>query len=659
MFFLLSVFWITQELFQDSLVSVIAMFLIGLGQPVFVYLTAFGGIPQLCAVIGYNIGMVALWKINRNRATHEGWILLAMVWVFITFAHFPSAPIFFCITAAGLLAFRKTRENFLQTFYLSLRYLSIPTLLWLLYFFLFFDQLVEYGINRAGYYRTGVDAIIDFLIIDKWMFSLNFLAIASTAVIGILARTRNIHFPEGVARFLYLWVIVPLVFMLGSHFWGVGTIYQRFMYFFLQPLFISVACLVGLIVRQFQRFFWILVSDGNNRSFSFFLSGLWLILSFLGIAFFVVNSSYFTFDFYRESVRYFSVKDSKSFQEVVDWLKETRDQNAVFADFPESVWIEGLTGQESIFSKEFRYLYRPGEVDRTLAADAINTGSTLTIENGFIYLRLQDIDGDFPFDPNIATYSRGEYVDLFTLQDHLILVSASVNGKHQELNLSKDFTMLPETPNLTEQSGAHITRHYMSDVAGFEIQAVKTIFVPKNSSEISIQFDFVPDSQVSIEKVDIHIEDVFLEKHNEFDTQPINTSGATLVLSNAQQFLIQRVEEKDNIVGAQLTFSPEPTTVTNGGETSELSDPYLSLSYSGQREKRLSFQLLIHPQVNERFRPGIRVKTLFELLESYNVNYIVTKREEETLQSVYTQYGFPIAYSNRGYSVYQVPNKSR
>jgi hypothetical protein len=95
----LTVFFLTVALLRDNLAAVLAVVFVAFGQHILVYLTAFGGLPQLGALISMNIGFIAMARIASSVQGRNWWILLALSILSVSFFHVPSAPIFLASVA--------------------------------------------------------------------------------------------------------------------------------------------------------------------------------------------------------------------------------------------------------------------------------------------------------------------------------------------------------------------------------------------------------------------------------------------------------------------------------------------------------------------------------------------------------------------------------
>lgn len=667
LFFLLSltVFWVVRELFQDDIAAVAAVLLTSFSQYFFVYLTAFGGLPQLGAIVSLNIGVLALAKIGRNPLRNAGWLLLALSCFLVSFFHFPSAPLFLTSVVVSLFFLALDRQNSQDLRVLVLRackYLSFPMIAWILYFLLFFDQVIEYAANRAGYYRRGIDTLGGYFTVNSWFLAIAILAISCLAFVLVLALRRGSRYFRKSVGLTLIWFIVPIIFMVVSHLFKAGTEYHRFIFYFIEPPLFALAYSSQILVqRVFRPLFHSQIKSPQTR-LTWIGNSLVLVIV-LGTLVVLVNSTRFTMRFYPDSLGYFSVEDSSSALDAISWLKTTRNTETVVAPFLEAMWIEGLSGQATLFSNQFRFLYRPGEIDRSLAADLITTGSDIALENGFVYLRFQQIPNGIPFNPNISIYHQGEYADLFTLQDRLITIDANIDEINRKFNLDHDFSRSPRANLVNDGTNARVTSKYFSYLSTLstpELTVAKTTVVSMNSPDVRIELEFATNRNAKIEGVSFQFADVAVlsdeETVNAITSNPINRTDIASVKPEFDKVAIFRKEADGSHIVADLVFTPSPSRLTPmQSEIVVNGESYLESIYLMEGQTNVSIQMTIMPQVQGHFREGLRTYSALDLLRTYDVGYLVINQTSNSAQAVYDTLKFPRVYNNADYVVYRVP----
>jgi hypothetical protein len=660
LFFLLlmGVYFVTRELFHDSISAVIAVLLVGFGEHLLVHLTAFGGLPQLAAIVSVNLGFVALLKIQRSVHQNSCWIALSLSCLLVCFFHFPSGPLYLA-TVAGSLAFVSCHKRAYaqQLIRRTCRYLLIPVAAWTIYFLAFFDQLIEYAKNRAGYYRTGVAVLADYISVDRSFSALVAIALACTFLLPLLTWRRNGRDIRGAAGLLQVWLLVPASFMFASHLLKVGTDYSRFLFYFVQPPLFALAYLLGVLAR------WPFEHHSALRSrapgvLPVRFAGVWRWMFVSLIACVAANSARFAVHFYPDDVDYFSVNDHSSCLDVIGQLESYGDSSTVLAPLVESMWIEGLSGRGALFSNKLRFLYRPGEIDRALDADLIATGSDTAVENGFVYLRFQSVPGGIAFNPDVAVYHRGEYVSVVTLQDRLTTIEANIGGTSKKLNLARDFAYSCDAPEV-DGSRVEVTSHYSLSGPSAEVTLTKSVVVSGESPVVEINLELVTDGNAGIAGCRFEIGDTvepFRENNvNGLTSSPVNGARATSIVADNDRLTLYHTEVDGSSIATDLTLSPPIShwtlvPSTPGGDRSRFE---LAYSIAGQSDANL--QVSIRPHVEERLREGLRVHSRSDLLTRYNLGYLVFSRLNKPAQIVYDTLGFPRVYSNAAYVVYMVP----
>ena len=74
-------------------------------------------------------------------------------------------------------------------------------------------------------------------------------------------------------------------------------------------------------------------------------------------------------------VNYFSVSHPSSLMDAIDWLRAQKNPKVVLAPFWRPILLEVFTGDPALYANKLRFLYRTGEIDRSLSADALPTAT--------------------------------------------------------------------------------------------------------------------------------------------------------------------------------------------------------------------------------------------------------------------------------------------
>ncbi len=113
---------------------------------------------------------------------------------------------------------------------------------------------------------------------------------------------------------------------------------------------------------------------------------------------------------------FYELRDAPALADASAWMDaELPDDATILADVREAKWIEGFTGNPTLFSQPVRYAFRPGEWQRGTDADAL-LRSTLTLTSGYVaaqFLRHTGSGPDaVPSGILVRTNHGGEFVDV-------------------------------------------------------------------------------------------------------------------------------------------------------------------------------------------------------------------------------------------------------
>ncbi|TMB54097.1 MAG: hypothetical protein E6J47_08525 [Chloroflexi bacterium] len=163
---------------------------------------------------------------------------------------------------------------------------------------------------------------------------------------------------------------------------------------------------LGFLARFLDRVRW-----GIRR-------GDWVFAAVMALALVAAPSAV---DRYQTGARGYELHNPAALATVASQLAgELGQYDAILAPVREAKWIEGLTGLTTLFSQSVRYAFRPGEWERSIAAEAL-LRSTSAMTNEFFFVKYQDLAaGDgvaVPRDVVIAANHGGEFVDLLRISE--------------------------------------------------------------------------------------------------------------------------------------------------------------------------------------------------------------------------------------------------
>jgi hypothetical protein len=662
-FFLLvlSAFWAVSTMYQDALAGAIAAGIVGFGQHLLPYLASFGGLSQLSAIAVANLGMVGLAKIGRNIDHRAGWLLLSGALFGVVFMHFPSVPVFFSSVAAYLVFLGLRRKCIGRILARSARFLTLPILAWCVYFWSYRGELGQYATNSAGYYRTGLTTVVQAFTgfsNNYWLAGLVVVAIASMIVTYAIAAGQCKETQEATllaATFL----VVPLGLMCVARVLQAGTDYSRFLYWVIQPpLFaLAYALAYGLRLVSFDQI-------GSQTSSQLSLDAkapripkFMRAAGALAILVLVMGNVRYTAESFPRMVNYFSVSHPSSLMDAINWLQAQKNPKVVLSPFLEAMWLEAFTGDPALYANKLRFLYRTGEIDRSLSADALANGNSVTAENGFVHVDYQLSNAGGCENPGLAGNHLGEYVLALTLQDRLIDITVDSGGQTRELNLARDFIDKPlDEPNSSAQSAAFVVT-YASLPARPQIAVTKIVTLARDAPVATIVLDLVAVDGSRPVGVRLRFAEPTCKldagAHAGVDSRPINGSRFSSVAIRSPAATIIRHEDStefDTLVN--LEFSPTPNRLepVDHGDAS-LGAPYLDAFYilDGTSAARIGFR--VDTGSTEKLPARFKVYQMRDILETFHVSHLLVDKGDE-IQGIYDALGFAKVYENRDYILY-------
>ncbi|HEX9075181.1 MAG TPA: hypothetical protein VF932_05350, partial [Anaerolineae bacterium] len=303
--FCLSTFMLARELFGDELAALLTLVLVAVGQSLFLYLIAFGGYLQLMALLWMNVAFLFWCRIGNAKGQAWNWWGMAVATLLVLFSHTPTVIVFLPIT--GMMVLYLSRKDTRWDFQFGLRalkYLMLPVSGWVVYLLLFWDQHMGYATNEAGFYRRGLGDVLT-LFEDNSARLFLVMGLASLLVLAYVAlRNRNHRLRRGAA-FIAIWLLVPFAVMLGTYGLGIGTDYERFGFYFSEPLLLPIAFVFGLLLER-----WLnlpgSIRESNFTWQSILRAGL-LPLGLIAFAVFFLLAGLHALTFYPEALRYFSI----------------------------------------------------------------------------------------------------------------------------------------------------------------------------------------------------------------------------------------------------------------------------------------------------------------------------------------------------------------
>jgi uncharacterized protein (TIGR02588 family) len=432
------------------------------------------------------------------------------------------------------------------------------------------------------------------------------------------------------------------------YFFYIGTDYSRFLYYFVSPILLGNVFYVSALLRYLanENF-----SDRRTVLIKRWFSSISVVFILITYIFLIIANVSYNLQFFPVIVSRLSLRYESSLLDISKWLVLSKPNRAVYVPSrPEATWIEGLVGCTPVYPEEFWFIYRPGMIDRSVAGNMIATGTSNSINNGFVFLRFQQNPKGIDFNPNISAFHRGAYTNLFSLQDKFISIKIDKEGELLELNLEKDFSQNSSPKIKTDENHAELIFQYQA----LQDKAVvtKTIIVSNNSPNVNITFDFQSGDIIELVSITFQIAD----NYEVTDEEVVQKSYLSSIEKIDNGVSIFRRDPTGHELNASLFLSPDPSQLEILIQDKFSDKHYLIFEFSLRALKNKELRLEIIPNVEKPFNEGIRLSTLIDTLKTYDVEYLVINQSSFQTIAVYNSLGFPIVYSNRNYLVYKVTN---
>jgi hypothetical protein len=638
----LTTYLVVKEIYDD-IAGIIALYAVMLGQYLFVYLISFGGFPQLFSIVTLNIGLLCVVKYFKQPQKEIFLWGTALAGLIVALSHYPSFPSFFLSVFMSYILFTwSNKMNFVNVIKYNIKTLGLPFIFWLIYTILFFKEETSYITNPAGYYRRGITEITFFFKdISNTPIVLLFFALAliSVAFLSFWGLTRN----RRLFLLLALWFLSPISIMLGLNLLKVGTDYPRFIYLFIEPLIWSLSIFLSILATK-NNFFEGKFIHSARSAFSIFR--LTLVIFLLVV---ITVNSLFSFNLFPNSLTYFSIKRDDDFKSALTEISSYPDGKLVLAPFLESMWIEGLTGKPTLFFNEFRYLYRPGELNRAIDAFLLTNGNLIAAENGYLFVRFYGSSLRDLSETVVSFHSKGEYSDVFVIDDKYLNLSLSQNGIEIILNFEKNFSGC-QVPRLQiSDQDISIQCDYYSEAFSPPLHIIKTTTIDKDSAEIAISFW----ANIEVTRYIFYYQDLPFGKkdHVSNNTLPFNDTYLSSIVADQNNVQILRKEANENALRINLKFGGGNTTIS----TSNLNDSalYMKSETNDSIGAGKLFKIVIKSKDNfGRLREGLRAYKLLDLVTQNNVGHLLIDVRNRKAITLYNSLGFPIVYTNNEYVLF-------
>jgi hypothetical protein len=368
-------------------------------------LFAFGGLPQLSALVFMALGIAAFAHASSYRGLHMRWWLLGSLCIALAgLSHVGTGMM--AVVAGGAVAFASTLRNRELTWYeRSLALVPMALVLAALAAYWGTELLPanrQYIENPASLAYRGPGLIWERL--RSYFPTLVLLGVGAGFLIGgslYEASSRRIGgFLVTGGWAMSAWGALSLSIMSGA-----ATDYPRFITPILAPLAVAAGGGLALTFRRSADLLLEPLQQGGRMVLPLALAGA-IALGF----------GPWTVERHGREARWYALPELADVVIVAHWLESRLpEEQAVLTTTNEGKWIEGLTGREALFNIPVRFSFREVERARGVAAEAL-LRSTTTMTNEFFLIKYVDRKSgsaeDVPRQPWVAINHGGEYVDL-------------------------------------------------------------------------------------------------------------------------------------------------------------------------------------------------------------------------------------------------------
>lgn len=190
---------------------------------------------------------------------------------------------------------------------------------------------------------------------------------------------------------------------------------------------------------------------------------------------------------YTTAARGYELTDLDGLRAAAAWIDTHLSPDAtVLAPVREGKWLEGLSGRAALFASPVRYSFRPGEWDRSLAADALLRSSATSANE---YFALRDAggapcDGSAASSLTIGANHGGEYIDLLRLS---MGATRLVTGTAPARTLASVSTLSAGKPAITQTSAqTRVETLWEGSRAGQEVAFRQAVVLTSHGSSMEI-----------------------------------------------------------------------------------------------------------------------------------------------------------------------------
>jgi hypothetical protein len=373
-----------------------------------------GAYPQLVAVIGMAVTLLALIELVRAPSSRHWAAALGAGVALTLFSHTPSAtvivaPLALCL---GYLLLSATER---RVFVVNVALALAPVFaLWLAFMFANRDVILGYAAVPAAYDLKGPDALLSAASRGHAQRTLLIGGLVMLFALPFVARDgRGWRARPSVVLTIWGVAIVSIVGLAALR--QTNTDFPRFLVYFLVPLGLAAAAGVQAL----------------RPSSAVVVAIVAAALLFGG------HEAVGRFD---RSARFYGMNEhSADLRGVGNWLNQGADDGGVIGGTRETKWLEALTGRDTLLFLRRIYITRSWEIERAIDAEVV-TRASAALESGAILATVSDGGEDygstFPNGLRVDVFHKGMYSEAFRLDDSAVLLTFERDGVPEQIVLS-------------------------------------------------------------------------------------------------------------------------------------------------------------------------------------------------------------------------------
>jgi hypothetical protein len=593
-----SVYAVAAAIFTHRAAGMFAVALAFLVTDHFLELFAFGGLLQAGAIIFMALSVAAFVRAGAGPGVQRIWWSLGSVsLVLAALSHVGTGVLAVPVAlSAAVLSLVRIRRIGLARLLPAL----VPVALILAFFAPYLLLVVlpagqGYVTNPASLNYRGADRLLMGLM-SYWPTVVIVVVGVTSIVLGALNDLRR----GVVGRYvlLLLWTGAVWGSLLIAILVDASTDYPRFTTPLLMPLALGAAGGLHVSSRFLAAYLHRVHSGVRRRD--------WVFVSVIALA---VTAAPFAVQRYQTLANGYELHDAAALTTVASQLADELEQNeAILAPVREAKWIEGLTGRTTLFAQSVRYAFRPGEWERSIAAEAL-LRSTSAIANEFFFIKFEGLAaGDgvaVPRDAIVAANHGGEFVDLLRISESETRVLASDPTRSTLATLAN---LQPQdvTRNATAEKVA-IRTNWNGERRGAQVSLTQAATLTRNSPT----FDLIVDAETLLPVEGLQL-----------DVRPAPNISMTRVETAGHQAIVYFTRRGLEEPGIRLS-------VLQGGGTIEVIQPNtLRVEASGSR---------LHLQITDLTagEPFSRLRMLYppQLARDYNIAAILLNEHDPAFEA--------------------------